>query len=83
MRLISETYAIINISDLGLIDFAQVGENSADTIRKSLDELQFVLKWDNEPTFISNGSVVPVSVLTYNECFELMQTPEWTADEDE
>ena len=41
----TRTYAIINLTDVGLIDFAQVGETSASTIRKSLDGTQFVIKW--------------------------------------
>ena len=46
---IAETYAIINIADLGNIDFAQVGETDENTIRKSLDETQFVIKYNAEP----------------------------------
>ena len=53
-------YAIIKIEELTLIDFSEIGETSADTIRKSLDESQFVIKWVNEPSFISSGLVVPV-----------------------
>ena len=41
MNKIAETYATINISDLPLIDFAQIGETDENTIRKSLDGLQF------------------------------------------
>ena len=37
---IADTYAIINIADLGNIDFSQVGETDENTIRKSLDETQ-------------------------------------------
>ena len=40
----SETYAIISISDLVNIDFLQIGETDQDTIRKSLDDSQFVIK---------------------------------------
>jgi hypothetical protein len=75
---IAETYAIINIADLSNIDFAQVGETDETTIRKSLDDNQFVIKWNNKPTFITDGTVVPVEVLTHEECLALMQTPEWT-----
>ena len=47
---IADTYAIINIADLVNIDFSQVGETDENTIRKSLDETQFVLKWNTEPS---------------------------------
>ena len=46
----AETYATINIVDLPLIDFAQIGETSENTIRKSLDETEFVIKWNTEPS---------------------------------
>ncbi len=77
---IADTYAIINIADLPNIDFAQVGETDETTIRKSLDETQFVLKWNTEPTFIADGSVVPVQILTHEQALTLMATPEWSEE---
>ena len=75
---IAETYAIINIADLGNIDFAQVGETDETTIRKSLDDTQFVLKWNTEPSFITDGTVVPVEELTHANALILMATAEWS-----
>ena len=75
---IAETYAIINIADLSNIDFAQVGETDQDTIRKSLDDTQFVLKWNTEPSFITDGTVVPVEELTHANALILMATAEWS-----
>jgi hypothetical protein len=73
-----EHYAIININDLDNVDFTQIGETSSETIRKSLDETMFVLKWETMPTFITDGTIVPLQVLTHEECLELMETPEWS-----
>jgi hypothetical protein len=73
-----EHYAIININDLDNVDFTQIGETSADTIRRSLDGFKFVLKWVQEPTFIKDGTITPLQVLTHQECLELMNTSEWT-----
>ena len=73
----TETYAIININDLDNVDFSQVIQTSADTVRKSLDESKFVLKWNETPQFITDGSVVPLEILTHFECLDLMETPEW------
>ena len=78
MKRIAETYAIINIADLSNIDFAQVGETDQDTIRKSLDDTQFVLKWNTEPSFITDGTVVPVEELTHANALILMATAEWS-----
>jgi hypothetical protein len=77
---IADTYAIINIADLSNIDFSQVGETDENTIRKSLDETQFVLKWNTEPTFITDGTVVPVQTLTHSEALVVMASPEWSEE---
>jgi len=78
MKKIAETYAIINIEDLENIDFSQVGETSENTIRKSLDESQFVLKWNSTPSFIADLTVIPVQILTHSEAVELMATEAWS-----
>ena len=73
------TYAICNIAnDLQNIDFSQVGESAASTIRRSLDDTLFVIKYNALPTFIKDGSVTPSQTLTHQECLELMSTPEWS-----
>jgi hypothetical protein len=74
----TDTYSIIDINDLSKVDFTQVGETTPNTIRKSLDNSKFVLKWDQTPTFITDGSVVPLQILTHAECLELMETTEWS-----
>jgi hypothetical protein len=58
----TKTYAVVNLTDIELVDFSQVGETSQDTIRKSVDETQFILKWQHEqiPTFITDGTITPV-----------------------
>ena len=75
---IAETYAIINIADLSNIDFAQVGETDQDTIRKSLDDTQFVIKYNTEPSFITDGTVTPLQTLTHAEALTLMASAEWS-----
>jgi hypothetical protein len=74
----TEVYAIISINDLDNVDFSQVIETNQDTIRLSLDGLKFVLKWNDTPEFITDGSVVPLQILTHSECLELMDTSEWS-----
>jgi hypothetical protein len=73
-----DIYAIIDIKDLLKVDFTQVGQTSANTVRKSLDNSKFVLKWETMPTFITDGTIVPLQVLTHEECLELMNTSEWS-----
>jgi len=78
----TKTYAVINLTDLDLIDFSQIGETSASTVRKSLDNTQFVIKWEEgyTPTFISDSSVIPVGTYDHHAILELMATPEWSED---
>ena len=78
MQKIKETYATINIIDLREIDFAQIGETSENTIRKSLDETEFVIKWNTEPRFITDGSVTPLEVMTHDQALVLMASAEWS-----
>ena len=76
----TKTYAVINLTDVGLIDFSQIGESSVSTIRKSLDDTQFVIKWEEGyiPTFITDGTVVPVSEYDHHLILELMATSAWS-----
>ena len=75
------TYAIIQTTDLSSIDFSQIGETSADTLRYNLAGTEFIIKWNSTPTFISDGTVVPVSELTHAEALALMATAEWSEPE--
>ena len=74
-------YAIIQASDLSSIDFDQIGETSADTLRYNLANTEFIIKWNTTPTFITDGTVVPVSELTHAEALALMATAEWSEPE--
>ena len=78
---ISDVYGIILTADIDKVDFSQVPQNR-DTVRYSLDGTQFVIKWNSDavPTFITDGTVVPVSILSHADCLSLMGTPEWSED---
>ena len=75
----NRTYAFANTSDIGSVDFTQVMETSANTVRKSVDESQFILKWytANEPTFITNGSVTLDWSGTHAECLNRLTSSFW------
>lgn len=47
-------YMIFNCSELSTIDFTQVLETSADTVRKSVDQSKTFVKWE--------GTEVPTSI---------------------
>ena len=72
------TYIIINMTEVGLVDFNEVLETSEQTLRLSVNDLQTVLKWDgNEPSFISTLSSYD-GPYTHSEILNIMATPEWT-----
>ena len=77
----NKTYAVINLTDISLIDFTQVAQSSASTIRKSLDDTQFVIKWEDgyTPTFITDASVMPVGIYDHHAILELMATSAWSS----
>jgi hypothetical protein len=42
----TNTYVIANVSELNNIDYSQVSQTSAETVRKSIDLTKFILKYD-------------------------------------
>ncbi len=79
MSHLPDVYAIIDIVAANTVDYSQVGETSIDTIRMNIALSEFVLKWEHEhePTFITDGTIVPLQTLTHQEAIELMQTAAW------
>jgi hypothetical protein len=72
-------FMIFSVTELDQIDFTQVLETSADTVRKSVDGTKTFVKW--------NGTEIPSSVAglttkegpyTYDEILAILATPEWT-----
>jgi len=80
MNYSNRTYAFANFSTLGSVDFSQVMETSITTVRKSLDESQFLLKWYtvNKPTFITDGSVTLVWSGSHTDCLTQLTSSFWT-----
>ena len=74
----TKIYAILNIADLDSVNFNEVITTSKETVRKNVAETQFVIKYLVTPTFISDGSVTPISVLEHDACLSLMETDIWT-----
>lgn len=73
-------FVIFSSSEIDKINFDEVLETSAETLRFSVDKSLVFVKWD--------GDTVPSCVeqlttkgeyLTYNEILDLLSGPEWTA----
>ena len=76
----NRNYLIIPVSELSKVDFEQVCETSADTVRKSIDETKTFIKWDgDEPTFILD-LLNTEGPYTYNEIMDILSTEEWSGN---
>jgi hypothetical protein len=72
-------FMIFDVSELDTINFNEVLETSADTVRKSVDQTKTFVKWE--------GVTIPPSVdalttkqgpYTYTEILSILSTSEWT-----
>ena len=75
------TYIVIDLDDTAKVDYSQVNTTSAQTMRRNVANSQGMISYDVEPSYITNGRLVPVSTLNHAEALELLSTPEWTPEE--
>jgi hypothetical protein len=76
-------FVIFNVSELGDVDFNQVYETSASTVRKSVDESLTFVKYDlPQPSSIQSLSTKSQEY-TYNEILAILETPAWTTPDQE
>lgn len=77
----NRNFMIFSTSETGSIDFNEVLETSAETLRLSVNGLKTFVKWD--------GNIIPTSVdslttkegpYTYEEISTILQTSEWVED---
>ena len=71
-------FMIFNVSELPQIDFTQVLETSADTVRKSVDETKTFVKWDGVMPQCVADLTTKEGPYTYEEILTILATPEWT-----
>jgi len=76
-------FMIFNVSELPLIDFTQVLETSADTVRKSVDGTKTFVKWDGEIPQCVLDLTTQEGPYTYEEVLAILATPEWTPIDDQ
>ena len=74
-------FMIFNISELSSINFNEVLETSAETVRKSVDGTRTFVKWDGEsaPECVTNLTTKE-GPYTYNEILEIMSTSAWSSN---
>lgn len=76
-------YLIIPTTEVSKVDFTQVCETSAETLRKSVDETKTFIKWDGgAPAFVAD-LVDTEGPYTHTEILELLSGAEWSAPMEE
>ena len=71
----SRTYVIIDADDVSSVDFSQVFETSAQTLRFSLDESQTFVKFEGStPDFLAGKTQY-----THSEILAILATSEWSS----
>jgi len=71
-------FMIFNVSELPQINFTQVLETSADTVRKTVDGTKTFVKWDGAIPQCVIDLTTSEGPYTYEEILVILATPEWT-----
>jgi len=75
----NKNYIVISLSSTDSVLWSQVSQSSAQSMRRNLANTQGLLSYSVTPSFISDGSVVPVGdVMNQTEALELLQTSAWS-----
>ena len=75
-------FVIFDVSEISSIDFTQVLETSADTVRTSVDGIKTFVKWDTETVPPCVETLTTKSTYyTYDEILSILATPEWSSSE--
>lgn len=70
-------YVIIDASEVSSVDFDQVAETSADTLRYSVDGTKTFVKYEGTQPFFLLGK----TEYTHEEILTILSGPEWTSEE--
>ena len=72
-------FVIFPVTELGDIDFNQVYETAADTVRKSVDETQTFVKYDMPQPSSVAALTTKSQEYTYDEILTILAGPDWTS----
>jgi len=75
---IPNQYVIFNVSELDKIDFSQVYETSAETVRTSFDNTLTFVKWSGETPSCVESLTTKGDILTHEEMLVILSTDAWT-----
>jgi len=71
-------FMIFSVTELDQINFTQVCETSADTVRKSVDGTKTFVKWEGSMPECVSELTTKEGPYTYEEILEILATEEWT-----
>lgn len=71
-------YVIFDASELQLIDFNEVMETSAETVRLSTDESKTFVKYEGSMPPSVQSLTTKTGPYTHDEILEILATEEWT-----
>jgi hypothetical protein len=72
-------FAIFSLTEIEKIDFSQVLETSAETLRVSTDGTKSFIKWDGEPPEFVETLETLEGLYTYSEMLEILSGEEWVS----
>jgi hypothetical protein len=71
-------YVIFSVSELDKINFEEVLETSAETVRKSVDETKTFVKWEGEVPTSVQTLITQSKYYTHEEILNILSGQEWT-----
>jgi hypothetical protein len=71
-------FMIFSVTEIEKIDFTQVEETSAETLRLSVDGTKTFVKWDPDTPAFINDLTTKEGPYTYDEILVILATPEWS-----
>lgn len=74
------TYVTLSVTEISNLDFSQIEQTSAETLRRSVDNTQTIVKWDTGagvPSCVSSLTTKG-AYMTHDEALTLMETTAWT-----
>jgi len=73
----SREYMIFNVSEIDVIDFSQVLQSSAETLRYSVDGTKTFVKWEGATPSSVEALTTKEGAYNHIEMMTLMRSVEW------
>lgn len=76
-------YVIFDVTELAQIDFDQVLETSAETVRRSVDGTKTFVKYEGDMPASVLALTTKSAPYTHEEILDILNTAEWTDSTDQ